>query len=265
MKFSTRLKGHLKLLRLILHLFSGLFTALLFLRQGIHQQPRAEKLFVNWNRKLCNLFHAQISCHGKMQDEATLYVMNHISWFDIPVLASQQPLHFLSKSEVARWPLIGWLTRRSGTLFIERGVHGAAQKSIEEIVHCLQQGGSVVIFPEGTTTDGSSVKRFHSRLFQAAIDAGVKVQPIALRYPYHNGINPYVPYIEQMTFMQSVLGLMHSKTLQVELNFLPAIDAHLPGKSDESPAPCSNKHLALLAQQAIAQQLESNMESNSTL
>lgn len=258
MKFSTRLKGHLKLLRLILHLFSGLFTALLFLRQGIHQQPRAEKHFLNWNRKLCKLFHAQIECNGQMQDEATLYVMNHISWFDIPVLASQQPLHFLSKSEVASWPLIGWLTRRCGTLFIERGVHGAAQKSVAEIAHCLQQGGSVVIFPEGTTTDGSSVKRFHSRLFQAAIDAGVKVQPIALRYPYHNGINPYVPYIEQMTFMQSVLGLMHSKTLQVELNFLPAIDAHLPGNSDDSPAPCSNKHLALLAQQAIAQQLESN-------
>lgn len=68
--------------------------------------------------------------------------------------------------------------------------------------------------------------------------------------------NPYVPYIEQMTFMQSVLGLMHSKTLQVELNFLPPIDAHLPGKGNNSAAPCSNKHLALLAQQAIAQQLE---------
>ncbi len=258
MKFSTRLKGYLKLLRLILHLLGGLFLALLFLRQGIHQQPRAERLFLNWNRKLCTLFHAQISCHGKMQDEATLYVMNHISWFDIPLLASQQPLHFLSKSEVANWPLIGWLTRRSGTLFIERGVHGAAQKSIAEIVHCLQQGGSVVFFPEGTTTDGSSVKRFHSRLFQAAIDAGVKVQPIALRYPYHNGINPYVPYIEQMTFMQSVLGLMHSETLQVELSFLPAIDAHLQDNTTDSSPPCSNKHLALLAQQAIAQKLASN-------
>lgn len=255
MKFSTRLKGYLKLLRLILHLLSGLFLALLFLRRGIHQQPRAEAHFLNWNRKLCRLFNAQISCHGQMQQEATLYVMNHISWFDIPVLASQQPLHFLSKSEVADWPVIGWLTRRAGTLFIQRGAHGAAQKSIAEIVHCLQQAGSVVIFPEGTTTDGSSVKRFHSRLFQAAIDAGVRVQPIALRYPYHNGINPYVPYINQMTFMQSLLGLMHSKTLQVELSFLPPIEAHLPGNSNDSSAPCSNKHLALLAQQAIAQEL----------
>jgi len=162
-----------------------------------------------------------------MQTEPTLFVMNHISWFDVPVLASQQPLHFLSKAEIKKWPLIGWLANRAGTLFIQRGTHGAAQKSLEEITECLQSGGSVVIFPEGTTTDGTTVKRFHGRLLQSAIDAGVKVQPIALRYPHEDGVNPLVPYIDDMTFMDSLLGLTRASPLEVELTFLTPISNHL--------------------------------------
>jgi len=186
-----------------------------------------------------------------MNQEATLYVMNHISWFDIPVLASQQPLHFLSKSEVKSWPLIGWISEKAGTLFIQRGVTGAAQNSLNEITQCLENGRSVVVFPEGTTTDGSGLRNFHGRLLQAAINAQVKIQPIALRYPYKEGINPHVPYIDDVTFMESLLGLTKSKPLKVELHFLHPIDHHL-NEDDE----ISNKQLARRAKQAIASKLE---------
>lgn len=186
-----------------------------------------------------------------MNQEATLYVMNHISWFDIPVLASQQPLHFLSKAEVKSWPLIGWFTQRAGTLFIQRGAAGAAANSLSEITHCLQSGGSVVVFPEGTTTDGSILRNFHGRLLQAAIDSQVKIQPVALRYPYKEGINPHVPYIDEMSFMDSVMGLTQSKPLDVELHFLKSIDNHLC-----ETAGITNKQLALLAKQAIAAKLK---------
>lgn len=250
MKLQDRFKASFKLVRMTWHLLSGIFLALVFVHKGIHQQPLASRLFIRWNRRLCNIFRAHITTHGQMLDEPTLFVMNHISWFDIPALATQQPLHFLSKAEVKNWPLIGWLAHRTGTLFIQRGTTGAAQKSLAEITHCLQSGGSVVVFPEGTTTDGTSVKRFHSRLLQAAIDARVKIQPVALRYPHHQGVNPYVPYIDDMSFMDSVLGLLHASTLQVELNFLTPLDQHL--RTDE---PFSNKQLALQAQQAIAEKL----------
>lgn len=186
-----------------------------------------------------------------MNPEATLYVMNHISWFDIPALASQQPLHFLSKAEVKSWPLIGWFTQRAGTLFIQRGAAGAAENSLNEITQCLKDGGSVVVFPEGTTTDGSSLRNFHGRLLQAAINAKVKLQPIALRYPYKESINPHVPYIDEMTFMDSVMGLTKSKPLKVELHFLEPIDIHL-----HETVVITNKQLALQAKQAIASKLK---------
>ncbi len=240
-----------KLLRISVHLFFGLTLTLLFVRNGIHGSDRASRLFIWWNNRLCEIFKARIAVQGKMNNEPTLYVMNHISWFDIPVLASQQALHFLSKAEVKRWPLIGWFTQRAGTLFIQRGAAGASQNSLDEISQCLKNGGSVVVFPEGTTTDGSSLKKFHSRLLQAAINAQVKIQPIALRYPYKGGINPYAPYTGDTRFMDSVMGLTQSKPLNVELHFLNSIDSHLNGANDLTP-----KQLALSARQAIADQLK---------
>ncbi len=234
-----------------MHLCFGLILTLLFIRNGIHNSRSASRLFIWWNTRLCKIFKAHIKVSGKINSEApTLYVMNHISWFDIPVLASQQPLHFLSKAEVKSWPVIGWFTQRAGTLFIQRGAAGAAEKSLAEITHCLQSGGSVVVFPEGTTTDGHGLKKFHGRLLQAAIDAGVKIQPIALRYPYQNGLNPYVPYIGDMTFMDSVMGLTQSKPLNIELHFLSPLDVHITHPQTTS------KQLANRARQAIAEHLK---------
>lgn len=244
------LKLYWKLFLLILHLFTGALLALLFLGRGIHQQPTAQKLFTWWNRRICKIFRAETTISGHPNQEATLYVMNHISWFDIPVLAALKPLHFLSKAEVRRWPIIGWLSARAGTLFIERGATGAAEKSLLEIVECLQSGGSVVIFPEGTTTDGSRVRNFHGRLLQAAIDAKIKIQPIALRYPYLGSINPYVPYIDDMTFADSVLGLIRSRPLHVELHFLEPIDPHMAEDGENA-----RKQLAQLARHRICSTL----------
>ncbi len=232
-----------------MHLFFGLILTLFFMRNGIHNSSSASRLFTGWNSRLCNIFKAHILVQGKMNSQPTLYVMNHISWFDIPVLASQKPLHFLSKAEVKSWPVIGWFTQRAGTLFIQRGVSGAAANSLKEITRCLENAGSVVVFPEGTTTDGSGLRNFHGRLLQAAIDAKVEIQPVALRYPYKDGINPHVPYIDDLTFMDSVFGLTQSKPLNVELHFLEPIKNHL-GDSQ-----ITNKQLANSARQAIAQQL----------
>jgi len=222
---------------------------LLFIRNGIHNSNMASRLFIWWNTRLCQIFKAHLSVQGKINSQPTLFVMNHISWFDIPVLASQKPLHFLSKAEVKSWPVIGWFTEKAGTLFIQRGATGAAESSLQEITRCLNSGGSVVVFPEGTTTDGSGLRNFHGRLLQAAINANVEIQPIALRYPYKGKLNPHVPYIDDLTFMDSVFGLTRSKPLNVELHFLEPIKTHL------NNANVTNKQLAAAARQKVAQQL----------
>lgn len=243
-----------KLFRLIIHLFVGILLASLFVpantRWGCQENPRAESLYLWWSRSLCRIFNAKINVKGKLSQQPALYVMNHISWFDIPALAAQYPFHFLSKSEVRHWPLIGWLSARVGTLFIQRGAAGAAQKSLQEIVDCLSRGGSVVIFPEGTTTDGLHLKKFHGRLLQAAIDAQVNIQPVALRYPYKGGVNTRVPYIDDRSFMDSVVGLIQSKPLELELHFLDPINPQT--LEDNSNA---RKQLAQLSRAAICQQL----------
>jgi len=239
-----------KITRITIHLFSGLIGSLLFVRKDIDRSNKASRLFVWWNGKFCRILNAQVTTRGEMNRQATLFVMNHISWLDVPVLASQQFLHFLSKAEIKSWPFLGWFSKKAGTLYIQRGAKGASQNSLNEITQCLQNGGSVIFFPEGTTTDGSTLRKFHSRLLQSAIDAQVSIQPIALRYPYKQGINPHVAYVGDTTFINSFMNLLKYRPLHVELNFLNPITDHLD-KTKETSA----KQLALLAKASIAQSL----------
>ena len=198
--------------------------ALLFLRHEIHPHTLTAKLALWWHSRICRIFGVTRTIHGDINQLPTLFVVNHISWFDIPALGSALPVHFLSKDEINSWPVIGLIAKKAGTLFIKRGARGAAEQSLTEITQALRNGGHVIIFPEGTTTDGTSLKRFHSRLFQAAIDARVRVQPVALLYPHPDGVHPRAPFIGDTQFLESTLGMISEKQMDVELHFLPSID-----------------------------------------
>lgn len=212
-----------RFLRLLIHILIGLLLALLFLRRFIHPNTLAAQLSLWWHRRVCQIFGVRLQSHGTISPVPTLFVINHISWFDIPALGSVLPVHFLSKDEINSWPIIGWLASKSGTLFIKRGHRGAAEQSIQDISRALRNGGHVIVFPEGTTTNGESVARFHSRLFQAAIDANTPVQPVALRYPHPDGVHPSAPFIGDTQFLDSTLDMMSEPSMDVELQFLPAI------------------------------------------
>ena len=200
--------------------------ALLFLRHEIHPDTLTAKLALWWHCRICKIFGVKRIIHGEINQTPTLFVVNHISWFDIPALGSAVPVHFLSKDEINSWPIIGMIAKKAGTLFIKRGARGAAEQSVAEIAQALKNGGHVIIFPEGTTTDGTSVNRFHSRLFQAAIDADTQVQAIALLYPHPQGVHPKAPFIGDTQFIESTLDMISEKQMDVELNFLPAIKAN---------------------------------------
>jgi 1-acyl-sn-glycerol-3-phosphate acyltransferase len=111
-----------------------------------------------------------------------LIVANHISFIDIFVINAMVPVTFVAKSEVARWPLIGWLTARTDNLFIERGRRGAAHLTQQAMGAVLSDGRRLVLFPEGTTTRGDSVLPFHAALLQSAVDSAVPVSCVALGY-----------------------------------------------------------------------------------
>ncbi len=124
---------------------------------------------------------------ASMAGPGTLYVANHVSWIDIPVLGSLLDADFVSKSDVRSWPLIGRLARRTGTLFIVREARHRVHEQAGEIAARLAAGDSLILFPEGTTSDGVAVGPFRSSLFEAAQGARC-VQPLAILYHHGSGV-----------------------------------------------------------------------------
>ncbi|MGW7266032.1 lysophospholipid acyltransferase family protein [Streptomyces sp. NPDC054842] len=122
-----------------------------------------------------------------------LLVANHISWLDIPLLAAVRPGRMLAKSEVGRWPVAGGLAARGGTLFIERDRLRALPHTVARITEALRAGAAVVAFPEGSTWCGRAQGRFRRAVFQAALDAGVPVQPVRVRYRLAGGAATTAP------------------------------------------------------------------------
>lgn len=186
--------------------------------------PEAQQKNQEWYRRVLACLNVRVSVIGRPVEAPCLVVCNHISWLDIMVLGSAVPVVFLSKAEVAQWPLISRLSRAGGTLFIERGGEGAARRSIEGIRKAFKRQQSVAVFPEGTTGKGHTVLPFHPRLFAAAIESGIHVQPVALRYPHPEGVHPKVPYVDQQTLVASILGILGCPSIQAEVFIGPAIN-----------------------------------------
>ena len=188
-------------------------------------------------------FRVRIS--GELPAQPMLWVANHISWCDIPLLGMLAPLAFLAKAEVRDWPLLGWLARIVGTLFIRRGAGEAVQIN-QDLTRHLVQGHHLLIFPEGTSTDGSGVRTFHPRLFAAAVDAGRAVQPVAIRYRRNGQPDPIAPFIGDDALPAHLLRLLGSTPGEVEIILLAPIPV----------ASLSRKALAEHAQRAIAAALD---------
>jgi lyso-ornithine lipid O-acyltransferase len=116
----------------------------------------------------------------------TLYVCNHISWLDIPVLASVLDTEFIAKDDVKDWPLFGKLSARTRTLFVSRTNRQETQRQIDAIGAALSSGVNLTLFPEGTTSDGSTVMPFFSSLFAAAAQATI-IHPLVIGYRRRGG------------------------------------------------------------------------------
>ncbi len=145
----------------------------------------------------------QCEFSGATPAPGVLVVSNHVSWLDISVIGSRMPVVFLAKGEIASWPILGFIIKTAGTLFIDRGRGASDAKA--RLSESLTNNQAVLIFPEGTTTDGRSVNRFHPRLMQSAIDSNARVQPVALHYSGKDGnLFPEVSYTRNMTFLKSL-------------------------------------------------------------
>lgn len=140
------------------------------------------------HRLAARIIGLRIRCvGGPSTTRSTLFVSNHVSYFDVIALGSILPACFVAKSDVADWPIFGFLARVCRTLFVDRG-SSDPRGQIDMIRRRLQKPEGLVVFPEGTSSDGSRVLPFKSTLFAAVEGEPVVVQPISIRYTRLNGI-----------------------------------------------------------------------------
>ncbi len=211
-------------LRVIEHLLTGM-TISLGIVVGRRFGLRAEwfpDVVRWWHARLCRALGVHVQVTGELAPNALL-VANHISWLDIPVIGSQARIDFLSKTDVGDWPLIGWMVGVAGTLFIARGANQTGGL-IPRIGERIRMGGHVAIFPEGTTTDGRQLRRFHPRLLSAGQLEGVLVQPVALRYGSNVAPDPVAPFVGDETLVSHLIRLARHPGLQVRIRLLPPLD-----------------------------------------
>jgi 1-acyl-sn-glycerol-3-phosphate acyltransferase len=215
-----------RIVRILILLLLGIL--IIAVSWSFTEEKTRTKLTKWWCQKLLRCFNLTTVLFGAPpQDQASnnMFLANHVSWADIYALNSILPLQFIAKSDINHWPILGYLVRKSGTIFINRSNRKDTSRIVEMTTKCLLAGGNVGFFPEGTTTDGTSLAHFKSSIVQAAINANAQLRPVAIRYPLPNGgINTKMAYAGEMTLGKSMMHVLKQKNPTVELHFLTPID-----------------------------------------
>lgn len=178
-----------------------------------------------WSAKLLVLLGLRLRPDGRFAPGAHLIAANHVSWLDITAVHAVCPqARFVSKADVKAWPVLGWLIAAAGTIFIERESKRDALRVVHQSAEALAAGDTVAFFPEGTTSDGHHLLPFHANLLQAAVTAGVPVQPLALRFsePGHP-VSPAAAYIGDTTLLQSLWRIASADAIEVRIGILAPI------------------------------------------
>ncbi len=160
-------------------------------------------------------------------DRRILYVANHVSWLDIYAMFAASDMCFVAKSDIRNWPVVGALATTLGTVFIDREKRAGTRAANVAIFDRLANQQPVCVFPEGTTTDGTTLAPFRPALFDAAIARATWIQPVAIRYIAADGSRQNeASFTGDMSLMQSLWSLLGIKSMRTELTFLPAFAAH---------------------------------------
>lgn len=235
-----------------------LIAGLALLLVGFRFLPLSRRLKIKrgWSRLLLFLCGVSVRIDAPATiDQRSLIVMNHVSWLDIFIVNSFLPSTFIAKSEIRRWPLVGWLVAGAGTIFIERHARHAVAKTNHEVRSRLSRGERVAFFPEGTTSEGLGVLTFHSSLFAVALSDDedrqtarqtLPILPVALRFFEADRRSTIAAYVGDQSFLNSLAKILLARGLCVEVRVLPQI---------MNEGPVTRQALARLAQQAIGEAL----------
>ena len=213
-----------------------------------------------WHRVACHALGIRVKVHGKLEDRRPLMLCaNHASWMDIMVLSSVADVAFIAKIEVRDWPIFGLLARLQKSVFIVREEKRKTGNQASEIAGRMADGGIVVLFPEGTTSDGNRLLEVKSSLFGAAAMAvpyapngSVFVQPVAIAYTkvhgvamgrYHRPLAGWPGDVELVPHFADVLKLA---AIDVDVSFGEAVDYRADTSRKEVSATIARRIRAML-------------------
>jgi 1-acyl-sn-glycerol-3-phosphate acyltransferase len=193
---------------------------------------RAERLLLRYWRASNRLLGLRATVRGApCTARPCLFVANHVSYVDIVLLGAVLPANFIAKREVAGWPVFGFLAKAQRTVFIERrGASSSRQR--DALVQRLAAGDNLVLFPEGTSSDGNRVLRFKSALFAAAehgTELPLAVQPVSVAYvgldgmPLGRHLRPLVGWFGAMDLVPHLWAMLGLGRIEAELRFHPPV------------------------------------------
>lgn len=209
-------------LRLALHLaWIASSTALV---APLLSDRRRLALRQKWSHQILTILAIKLEASPTDAPPGSLIVGNHISWLDIFAINALRPASFIAKTEIRQWPFIGWLAARHDTVFLRRGSRGHARMVNAEIDALLNDGRDAAIFPEGTTTDGTTLLGFHAALLQPAIETERPILPLALSYHDADGKLSQAPsYAGETTMQQCFASILACRSLTVRITSCPTI------------------------------------------
>ena len=212
--------------RLLILLSTAIQGCVQFVFLRIRSNPstmeRARWLHTSCSRALRRL-DIDTLADGKFPSHGLL-VANHLSYLDILVFSGLSPCVFVSKKEVRSWPLFGQMASMGGTVFIDRSRSTDTHRAKNEMTEALAEGAVVVLFPEGTSSDGSTVLPFRPALFEAAVTADADVSSASITYEVEDGCpGSDVCYWGSMTFFPHLLRLLSRQKIRARVRFSPDI------------------------------------------
>jgi len=230
---------------LICHVISGFIQSLFY---PYFSQSTQRHMMKRWANGLLDTLGIKLHCRGKLptdEDQRVMFAANHISWLDVCILMAACPTRFVAKSEISGWPVLGFLSRNAGTLFIKRAKRSDTLRINKDISEAMAKGDRVTVFPEGTTCDGTILNHFHASLLQSALTKDTQLYPVAICYRNLSGeISREAAYIDS-SLATSLQKILSQPSIDAELTFIDPIDTH--GKN--------RRELARMSEQAIADTL----------
>ena len=187
-----------------------------------------ERALRGWYQASLRVLGIQLEVTGgdRFVDPAVgvLVVSNHTSWLDLIALGAVQPLRMVAKKEVRRWPIVGLLARRLGTIFVDRQHLLALPGMVAAVARALTDGAAVGAFPEGTTWCGRASGRFRPAVFQAAVNTAAPVRPVVLRYRVAGGDRTTVAsFVGPASLWESLVRVAGVQGLVIEVHLLPLL------------------------------------------